>query len=110
MMDNPMIKQELLQYVACLIENHPLQSHEEPRAVRHDVAALLVQQALDLAEDDKRYDLFIAKPILRAAVILIKDRIKVIENQEQNKALIDLREKYLQTINTLEKILVILNC
>lgn len=108
-MSNQIAKQELLQYVACLIENHPLQSHEEPRAARHDVAALLVQQALDLSEEDGRYDLFIAKPILRATLVIIKDRIKAIDGQEQTKALAELREKYLQTITTLEKILSILN-
>lgn len=108
MMSNPMIKQELLQYVARLVETHPLQSNKEPKAVRHDVSALLVEQALDLSEENGRHDLFIAKPILRAALILIKDRIKLIESQEEDLALMELREKYLQTINTLEKILVVL--
>lgn len=108
MMSNPMIKQELLQYIARLVETHPLQSNEDPRAVRHDVAALLVEQALDLADEEGNYNLFIVKPLLKGALIVIKDRIKVIENQEQNSALIELREKYLQTTNTLEKILAVL--
>lgn len=105
-MNSPVIKQELLQYTARLIENHPLQSHENPKAARHDVAALLTEHALELALADDHYDLFIAKPIFKAVLKLIKQQeCKLDEIYKEDIRLKRLKEEYLQTIKTLEKIL-----
>ena len=105
-MNSPMIKQELLQYTARLIEKHPLQSHENPKAARHDVAALLTEHTLELALEDKYYDLFVAKPIFKAALILFKQQERKLEEMhEQDMRLKELKKEYSQTIKTLEKIL-----
>lgn len=76
-----MIKQQLLQYVVSLIENSPLENHTKVTASRHEAVALLLEQALEIAYDanEKHYDMHIAKPIFKAQIILIKDRLQSIE-------------------------------
>lgn len=104
-MNNSFIEQELLQYVAKLIEKHPLQNHDNKKAVRHDVSALLVQQALDLSKEEHEYDLFIAKPILKATLLILKQRCQSLEPLKQESAFQNLYQDTLQMINSLESIL-----
>lgn len=106
MITNQLIKQELLQYTARLIETHPLQADKESRAARHDVAAYLVQQALELSETEEgHHDLFIAKPLLKATLILVKDRLALLKQQEQTLILEGLIKDYTCLVETLERFL-----
>lgn len=76
------IRQGLTQFIGALIDN--LSGDKE--AVAQLVAASLSEEALKISIKDNKIDYFIAKPILRATIIVLKQRY----------------EEIVQSINSLE--------
>ena len=77
------IRQGLTQFIGALIDN--LSGDKE--AVAQLVAASLSEEALKIAIKDNKIDYFIIKPILRATIIVLKQR----------------HEEIVQSINTLKE-------
>lgn len=68
------IRQGLTQFIGALIDN--LSGDKE--AVAQLVAASLSEEALKISIKDNKIDYFIAKPILRATIIVLKQRYEEI--------------------------------
>lgn len=68
------IRQGLTQFIGALIDN--LSGDKE--AVVQLVAASLSEEALKISIKDNKIDYFIAKPILRATIIVLKQRYEEI--------------------------------
>lgn len=71
--DSTQIRQGLVNYIGALLSA----SHFEPRAAKHDVAAMLVEETLGLSQEEVNapYDLYVLKPLLRGTVATLEQRM-----------------------------------
>ena len=99
--DTTQIRSGLVNYLGALI----VASKYEPQAARHDVAAMLVEEAIKLAKDENdNYDMFVLKPILKANAFILDNRISEIDKDldilpEEICKELQKKKKTYQTIN-----------
>lgn len=75
--DTTQIKAGMVNYVGALLGASKL----PPRAARHDVCAMLIEEAVKLSqEEDKNYDMYILKPLLRSVKHVFNSHIAQIDN------------------------------
>jgi len=76
---NEAIRNGLLQYVGALMA----ETHREGAEAAHVALAQLSEVWLEASKtkDNKHYDTYKAKPILRAAVIVVQDYIEIVKGQ-----------------------------
>lgn len=76
---NEAIRNGLLQYIGALMA----ETHREGAEAAHVALAQLSEVWLEASKtkDNKHYDTFKAKPILRAAVLVVQDYIEIIKGQ-----------------------------
>lgn len=102
----PILRQGLVQYIGALMQN----SNLEGKAAAQVVAAALSEEALKIAKTETEYDFYVAKPILRASIVLLKERIKELrllgETTEDIKPILDTQiQTYENAITALDKLI-----
>ncbi len=74
--DTSQIKAGMVNYVGALLGASKL----PPRAARHDVCAMLIEEAIKLSQDDsKNYDMYILKPLLRSVKYVFNNHVTQID-------------------------------
>lgn len=97
--DYNQIKSGLTNYVGSLIKACP---YEGMRASRQYVAATLIEEAMKIIEGDKETpDMYVAKPLLRANIILMKKRINELSKLPQVAQVKEKIEEYNKCITYL---------
>lgn len=69
--DQTQIRQGLVSYIGAMVKSSPF----EGKAARQNVAAALIEEALNIAKEDMSYDTYVLKPLYRATSIALKDRV-----------------------------------
>lgn len=85
MSDIPDIRQELVQYIGALLTNGNLKKYSESER-RQIVCAVLVEEALKLVTATDSTNLFVAKPILRAASRIVETEARDYETLAEDSA------------------------
>lgn len=101
--DQNQIKAGLVNYMGAMIN---ASSFKDTKAARHSVVALVLEETLNLCKDEEGlYDLLICKPLLRANINILKQRINCLSELPQDTLIKDKINSYKTIINELEKIL-----
>lgn len=96
------IKSGLINYTGALLKACPFDGE---KASRQYVAAALIEQALDLIRNsDDSIEMYVAKPIFRATIILIDDRIRALSELQQIDAVKQQIESYKNCKDFLKKL------
>lgn len=106
--DTTQIRSGMVNYVGALLGASKL----PPRAARHDVSAMLIEEAVKLAQgEDKNYDMYILKPLLRSIKYIFNNHIDQIDN-DMKQLPYDLRSEmeakkinYSEIVKNVEEIL-----
>lgn len=101
------VKQGLTNFVGTLLRSSKLENRE----ARQKVNAILLEESLRLCRNEKGvYDLIIAKPLLKAVVLLLKQRLSRLKtvSKENYDATETYMEKYKVIIKDIEEIISIL--
>ena len=68
--DQKAVRQSLSQFIGTIIETSSYNGQE----ARHEVVAMLLEEALSLSRDENGHNLFILKPFYRAMIHILEDR------------------------------------
>lgn len=100
--DYNQIRAGLTNYIGSLIKACP---YEGMKASRQYVTATLIEEAMKIIEGDNNTpDLYIAKPLLRANIIILKKRILELEKLPQVAQVKEKIQDYNETINLLTEL------
>lgn len=102
--DQTQIRAGLINYIGALLKA----SQFEDRAARQNVAAILVEETIKIAQDDNKViDLYVIKPMIKGIVFTLQQRIQELSNlpKDQSQQTI---EEYKDIIKTFEKLLNVL--
>ena len=97
----------LVNFIGALISVSPF----EEKNARHDVSAILIEEALKLSQEKDSYDLFVLKPLLRGLLVVLNNRLEKYENTNDKipenllQQLQDTREKYRNCIFVINQLL-----
>jgi hypothetical protein len=99
--DQTQIRAGLVNYIGALIQS----SHFEDRAARQEVASILIEEALKLAQDEKGIiDMFTVKPLLRGCTLVFEQRINELSKLPKNTQVEKLIEGYKKLADTIKEI------
>lgn len=101
--DSVQIKQGLTNYIGAMIQ--ALKSNgKSGRAVKQDVAATLIEEAMKLATDDEQiYDIYVLKPLLRGNILLLLQRVQELKKLDDPSAQ-TASDHYLKVVQQLKDI------
>lgn len=99
--DMTQIKMGLVNYIGALLKS----SKFEERAAKQQVASILIEEALKLSRDenDGPFDLYVLKPLLRATILLFKQRCNELSKLPSDKVAEQIKS-YKYTIEQLQKL------
>jgi hypothetical protein len=69
--DQVQIRQGLVSYIGAIIKT----SNLEGRAARQNAAAILIEEALKIAQDNEDLDFYVLKPLLRGNMFALNHRV-----------------------------------
>jgi hypothetical protein len=104
--DQTQIRAGLVNYIGSLLKT----SHYEGKVGRQNVAAILVEEAIKLSQDENNVvDLYVAKPMISGIVYVLNQRINELSNSKlpknQVSTVIEEYKKMVDTFNNLLKTL-----
>jgi hypothetical protein len=100
--DYNQIRAGLTNYIGAMIKACP---YEGVKASRQYVAATLIEEAMQIIEGDSvTPDMYVAKPLLRANIIVLKKRILELQKLPQVAQVKEKIEQYNNTIELLNEL------
>lgn len=106
--DSTQIRAGMVNFIGALINASKL----PPKGAKQDVSAILIEESLKLAKDEKGiYDLYVLKPLLRANKIIFENHIREIDNdskhlpKEIKEQFILKRQMYKQIVDSMDYLL-----
>lgn len=99
--DQVQIRQGLVSYIGAIIKSSP----HEGRAAQQSAAAILVEEALKIAQDGEELDYYVLKPILRGAVFAINHRIRELSELPATQEVKNTIKDYKTVVTRLERLI-----
>lgn len=100
--DEVQIRQGLVSYIGAIIKSSSL----EGKAARQSAAAILIEEAIKLAqEDDNSLNLYVLKPLFRGNLFVLNQRYAELSKMPMTPEVRKALEEYKSAINFLEKLI-----
>ena len=100
--DQTQIRAGLVNYLGALVKSSPFQD----KAAKQNVASILVEETLKLAQDDEGLlDLYVLKPMLKGMVFILNQRRIELQKLPKTIAISEQIEKYNIVISSLNEII-----
>lgn len=94
------IRQGLVNYIGALLSSSPYSKED----AKQNVIAVLAEESLNLSrKEDNSYDIYTLKPLLRAVVLILKQRCEELKSLPMDVKKIS--REYYNTINHLETLI-----